>query len=164
MTTHTLPHSSLELRFTLHADSPKKFIDAFRQLKAELEIHEHGDIMSAWVNELNEQKIGNAVDRQRLNRSEGGIGGGCNMTNRQLRLSEYRNLLGISSRKENDDMNDIKLLALDSDDHSSVWSIADVQVFGRALRIVLLQRLYKLAMGWDSPGDNCLTMLVSVHE
>jgi len=160
MATHTLPFSSLELRFTLHADASREFIEIFRGLKTKMESHDHGKIISLWRHELTERKIGNVVDRQILYRAEGGIGGDCNQTNRQLRLSETRYLL-CGDQKSNDDMNDIKLLAIDSEDRSSIWSITDVQVFGRALKTVILQQLYK-HVGFV--GDNCLNMFVIVSE
>tara|TARA_B100000424_G_scaffold24598_1_gene17337 strand:+ start:249 stop:710 length:462 start_codon:yes stop_codon:yes gene_type:complete len=153
MTTHELPFSSLQLRFTLHTDAPAIQQQGFAQLRHLCQSPEHVPILHAWVEQLNAHNIGFAVDRQVLDICEGGIGGSDKKCNRQMRFCAFRN---VHALKPLDDINDIKLVALDSGNHTEVWSIADVMEFGRALRQVFLDCLMI--------SDNCLNMFVTIQD
>ena len=165
MPTHTLPCSSIQLRYKLHDDAPPKFKKAFITIKNQLESGEYKEILSNWVKELIDQKIGNINDRRVLNRAEGGIGGDDNQVHRQLRLCEAR-WIKPDYRVYHDtshlDMDDIKLVALDSGDRtSSIWSAMEILQFGKVLQSVLLEKLYQLAISRCARG-NCLHMFLFI--
>ena len=122
------------LRFVLDSRAPAEYRRRWKDLK---EICEDGrlnneDLINEWIAVLKKHDFGQAIDRQRLMRMEGGIGGDCNVANRQLRI--YCGSMYRFARNANED---IMINAFDSSDRKSVWRRRDLDEFGAAFKHVL---------------------------
>ena len=101
------------LRFRLYSDAPPEIRTLYKQA--------YDDILSddserfylylhKWIDKLKEDEIGTDIDRQYLNRAEGGIGGNDNRKNRQIRffnsiehMTSFRKFGEITLRAESSD-------------------------------------------------------------
>jgi len=88
--------------------------------------------LNPWIWKLNEYGVGNPSDRQLLNRDEGGIGGDCNRTERQIRFYNDQEVLLCGGK-----FGEITLIALPSDDGTSFWVPDELKQFGEAFSEML---------------------------
>ena len=116
-----------ELHFRLEPDAPTDVREQFKKVYDDIisdNPSKFNPYLIIWVQELENHNIGTDMDRQVLNRAEGGIGGDNNRTNRQLRF--FNN--GERSRK----FGEVTLISLPSDDGSCMWNMEDLNEFGNA--------------------------------
>lgn len=148
----------LQLRFQLHADAPQKWIDEWDAMTQAIRGGEETNqaFASKWVEKLKARGIGKAVDRCVLQRWEGGIGGGVNQHDRQLRFCEKHRMHGLFLP-----CNMIVVEAFDSDDGTSRWTMRGLSPFKAAFQQVLQDRLDELKKPLGVPiGDSCIDAII----
>jgi hypothetical protein len=132
-----------QIRFSLaqpQYDIPEEYLQRYATLK---EMCEAGASQNDWISRAWLDKL-DVPTLSILNRSEGGIGGNNNTTDRQIR---YETALGALLRHS-----DIVLNATNSSDGSSIWSVDDLLSLITPLQDVLEEYL----------GENALLSRVAV--
>ena len=128
--------ASYLLRFRLLADAPDDAQARYAEMYEDFVSCDSGRTafyLSEWAARLAAADVGNASDRQQLNRCEGGLGGNDNHTCRHLRP-----FMKIEAKAPMYRFNEITLIALSSGDGtSSVWEPAELQEFADELKQVL---------------------------
>ena len=97
-----------------------------------------------WINKLKEDEIGMDIDRQYLERAEGGIGGNDNRKNRQIRF--------FNSIERFRKFGEITLRAEPSDDEMCKWDVEELVQFGEKFKEVLE----------SSVVSNCIDFYIAV--
>ena len=121
------------LGLRLHSDSPPQFQHGWDKLLADITNGDTVEVCSMWLKELENCEIGTHEDRQLLRRCEGGIGGDCNRTCRQMRFSSFQTPWL--------NYNDLVLGVMPSDDANSTWTTEEAWGFGEALQRTLSRML-----------------------
>lgn len=147
----------MQLRFHLHSDAPSEYRQAWNALKATCESGERDTLylVQAWGQILADNHVGTDTERQLLHRTEGGIGGDNNVTDRQIRFSEERYFAKLQKRKVATDFDDIALDACDSSNGMQRWTVEELLQFGRALKAVFCNEVQ---------GGDCVTLAVTVED
>ena len=124
---------SYELRFRQHTDASSKFRELYQKVYDDLLVgdgYRFDAYLRMWIDKLKDANVGTAVDRQYLDRAEGGIGGNDNRKHRQIRLPAHRE----PRWKE---FGEISLLAIPSGDDECKWDLEELVEFGEKFKEVL---------------------------
>jgi len=120
------------LRFRLHSDAPpdvrKRYNDVYEDIISD-DQKRFVPYLRSWIDVLQAEGIGTSVDTQLLNRSEGGIGGSTNTTDRQIRFDNYPERMTTWKK-----FGEITLRFTDADDKSATWTAKDLSAFGEAFK------------------------------
>jgi len=130
------------IRFRQHHDAPKEFKTTWETLKKEI-ANNSPHVVEQWLCELDvETNALNPRDLLYLERAEGGIGGGNNMTDRQIRFDFDYTFRGRKRRKRMGwDHNEIILHAQPSADGTCIWLPEDLTPFKDAFSRVIVNHL-----------------------
>ena len=132
-----IPHAemapSYELRFRQHTDAPSEFRELYKKVYDDLmakDGYRFDAYLHMWIDKLKNDNVGTAVDRQYLNRAEGGIGGNDNDKHRQIRLPAHGEPFWGKFAE-------ISLLAIPSNDEECKWDLEELVEFGEKFKEVL---------------------------
>ena len=140
------------LRFRLYSDAPPKFRALYKQAYDDIvsdDKKRFNPYLHMWIGLLDEEQIGTNIDRQYLNRAEGGIGGDDNRQNRQIRFATARSMEHQTSFLK---FGEITLRAEPSDNKRCKWNIEELVQFGEKFKEVLE----------SSVGSNCIDFYIAV--
>ena len=129
--------SAYNLRFRIHLDAPASVQRRYDKIYGEFAATMFPDraaiepYLLQWIARLSKVAAGTSVDWQLLDRAEGGIGGGNNVTDRQIRpFCDSEHLPGMKFKE-------ITFSASDSSDGTAVWTLAELREFVGQFELVL---------------------------
>ena len=123
------------LRFRQHADAPPEIRGLYKQAYDDILSNDSSRFdryIHMWIDKLKDDEIGTEIDRQYLNRVEGGIGGNDNRKNRQIRFFN-----SIEHKTTFRKFGEITLRAQPSNDERYKWDVEELVEFGNKFKEVL---------------------------
>ena len=138
------------LRFRLYSDAPSEIRALYKQAYDDIlsdDSRRFDRYLYRWIDKLKEDEIGTDIDRQYLNRAEGGIGGNDNRKNRQIRF--FNTIEQVTGFRK---FGEITLRAEPSDDERCKWDVEELVRFGEK---------FKEAVE-SSVGSNCIDFYIAV--
>lgn len=139
----------VKLRFNIYIDAPTQYINKWLQLKKRCENgeKENKQIVNEWLSYCNNLLIKNMPFLKRI---EGGIGGDCNYTNKQLR---FRQLLQYRQTYPSHIIDDNNIIIEDiTSTENEKWTIDELDD--------LIVGFIKMANNYI--GDNCVEGCIEI--